>query len=915
MKKFFFLVLAIAILGGGYYYYTTYLKPKDLQIWSLVPGNAIMVYETYNMVSVWNHVLEKPLWHNLSSVAAYRQMENQLEALDSISGQSGNIDKVLSNNALLISLHVTSKDQFDFLYYFKIKDLTSNEVISEVLRTFNDNPSLIKDNRNFLGQRIYQFKQPETKKIFSYVLINDYFIGSYTPFLVEDAIRNVDDKMKTSFWAQNPFFERISKIQTDEGNIYLDFNKVHYLFNLFTGMSHNMEGLKSFTGSTFYDLKVSDQQVLLNGSSNVPADSARFFLHTFLGQNPGQNQIKQLLPNRTAFLHHFTFDDPVRWQTELENYWRKNDPQLLKMRQQLFQKLKLQEQDFFSWIDDEIGHATLESIDIEHPDRLIFIKAKDIQAGLNRFNRMAEVVNNFSQDTLYRENYGNTVISQINLEDLPRLLFGSLFSRFESCFYTTFDDYIVLGNNIPVIKSFLADYDIEDTWGKSVRQNLFLENTLETANYSLFINTERAWNFLFENLDPSWQQFFSRNASQFKSLELIALQFSNLDARFYSSIAVQYKNKINPGPAPQQFQVVQEVFTDAPIITKPFIVRNQVDRSFEVMLQDSTSNIYLIDKNGQILWKYYAGEAMIGEVYQIDFYNNNKLQYLFATPGAIHILDHNGNNLPGYPLAMNDSIQLEYLSLIDYDNSKRYRFLSASQQGGLLMFNKDRENLEGWNPNNLNPLAYPARHVRVRGRDCIIAAQKDGVINIMNRRGENMDNFPIDLRSTLNCPLNIEIGSDFESTRFSLIDQNGVLVQFNLNGKTLKAKQLYKPSRETTFTICQDALGKTFIIARKDYNRLSMLNREGELIFEKDYITSGDLAVQYYHLGADKLVYAVTDKLQEFTYIYDSKGELVNYQPLESGFEIGLIYSGNQEKYSVYSCFRDRFSISTFYRE
>jgi hypothetical protein len=323
----------------------------------------------------------------------------------------------------------------------------------------------------------------------------------------------------------------------------------------------------------------------------------------------------------------------------------------------------------------------------------------------------------------------------------------------------------------------------------------------------------------------------------------------------------------------------------------------------------------LISKEGQILWKLKMQNPIVGDVYQVDYFRNGRTQYLYADEISIKLIDRSGNFVSGFPMHFPDSIKIQTLSLIDYDNSRHYRMLISDEKGHLYMFNMEKESLEGWSPLLLNgKVAFPPEHLRVRGRDCMVAVERKGMVHVLTRRGEPYDGFPLNLNTEILSPMFFEIGGSFNDSKFNVVNQNGVILQFNLNGRTINSTQLYKPSRETTFTISPDASKQTFVIARQDYNRLSVLDRKGDLIFEKDYVTSGNLAVQYYHFSMDNKIFAVTDKVQEFTYIYDGSGQLINSQPLESGFEIGLIYSEGQKRYQIYSCFGNKFTISSFHR-
>jgi hypothetical protein len=80
------------------------------------------------------------------------------------------------------------------------------------------------------------------------------------------------------------------------------------------------------------------------------------------------------------------------------------------------------------------------------------------------------------------------------------------------------------------------------------------------------------------------------------------------------------------------------------------VVRSHVDRSLEVLVQDAANRLYLLGSNGKVLWRKWLEKPVTGEVHQVDYLKNNKLQYVFATERNLYLLDRNGNpggQLPG----------------------------------------------------------------------------------------------------------------------------------------------------------------------------------------------------------------------------------------------------------------------------
>ena len=121
-----------------------------------------------------------------------------------------------------------------------------------------------------------------------------------------------------------------------------------------------------------------------------------------------------------------------------------------------------------------------------------------------------------------------------------------------------------------------------------------------------------------------------------------------------------------------------------------------------------------------------------------------------------------------------------------------------------------------------------------------------------------------------------------------------------------------KPTKESKFWLVNDALNKTFVIARQEYNKTSILNRGAEVVMEKNIISTGDLLVQYYSFSTDNQIIAIIDQEQEFAYIYGKDGQQITFVPSESSRAISLLYSSGQKEYKLYKNFGNNFTVETF---
>ncbi|UII32597.1 hypothetical protein LVD17_01920 [Fulvivirga ulvae] len=899
------ITIGIILLIAGYLLYEKWYSSESTGLWNNVPGNAVLVFESKNAVASWNDLLETSLWNSLKSIEAFKNIQADLAALDSV--ESGSVANLLQQNNL-ISMHVTEKNDFDFIFYIDFSEEKNQRTAGKLLDYFKDNPNVRFSERTYQDFKISELISKD--HTFTYFINKNVFVGSFTSFLVEDVVRLVNDGFKSGFKLNNALLYDMPKLANDDGNIYINMESASLWLSSFMGAEHrkSIKELGAFSKSTFFDLDVSDAKILLNGFTL--SDARSDFLSTFKAQTPIKSSLKYYIPNRAATVYRFGVSDGEQWHKELVNYWKNSAPNFLSARNKFEQQYSFSFSDLYGWMGNGLSLVQLEAFRGSGEEKLAFIHTSDAQEALNQFNTFSESLAQANGDSVYVEYFSTYEIRELEVVDFPKQAFGSLFDGFNECYFMLLGDYIVIGNSMLTLKSLIEDIENENTWGRSVAFNKFLEGNLEESNVSVIFNTRRIWEDIVDELDPRWKEFAIKYTGQIKSFDLGSIQFSKLDESFYTSIAIQYEEQ----PVikeKQSYEALKSASLNNKIVTKPYVVKNHVDGSLEVAVQDSAYNFILIAQDGNVLWKDSLGQPIISDIEQVDYYKNGKLQYFFATRSALHIVDRLGNYIDGYPVTVDAN--LKYASVVDYDKSKRYRFFLADERGNLYLYNKDGVSLEGWNPRELTgKLAVKPFHLRVRAKDCMVAIQQDGVINIMNRRGEMMPGFPLQLDARIGTNPFINIGSDFEKTIITVLSKEGRLINFNLNGKVLSTEQLYKPAKDTRFQLVPDALGKNYIISRQDLTRLVLLTPDSQEILAKDYLSSDHLNVQYYDLGSDHKIYAVTDVAQSFTYIYNKEGQLINSRPFDSEQEIALIYFDTTKKHHVYTISGDTFKVITF---
>jgi hypothetical protein len=700
------------------------------------------------------------------------------------------------------------------------------------------------------------------------VQLDGIWVGSFTPFLIEDVIRTYTSNDKSTFTNEITEVYSLPRIKGDPGNIFIHLRNFTSWLKIFPD---DAVSFSNFGQASLLDIKDTEQSFTLNGFS-LTRKGEESLLSYFEHQSPVQFVLKRYISNRTIFAIDYGISDGAALYKNVTLSKNKSVQDTLgSLARTDFAKL-------YSSLGKEMSACYLESRNGSLSKILLFETEKPNEwlSALDLFSKAVE-----KEDTVFYEKYSTYEIREIEMNDFPGKIFHPLTSGFDQTYYTSIGNTIILSEQLEEIKQFVDDIDQENVWGKSVSFNKFLESTLLESNVSIYVNTPIAWNFLSYRLSPRWKNFISTNQSLLNSLELGAIQFGHLNESFYTNVTWTYSNEVVlPNQKTKKPDRLVTGLSSA-IISEPMVIKSHVSRNEEILLQDSLFNLYHFSSEGKILWRKQLDGPIIGEVKQVDFYKNGKLQHFFATTRTLHVIDRLGNYVAPFPAEVK-ARDLEFVSVVDYDNSKTYRFLVADKSGRLWLYDKEMQNLDGWKALNVDGgLFTPPRHHRIRGKDYMLAIRKDGRAFLMNRRGEIVKGFPLDLDARPAGDCFLEVGNSIATTSFTCISRDGFRIKFSLDGKLLSREALVKPSFETHFSLVAEQQGKSYLIKRQDANRLTLLNDEGVEVISNGFVGTNPVSIKYYDFGAGKVYVTITDLSQDTSFIYDGKGKLLNATPIE----------------------------------
>jgi len=179
-------------------------------------------------------------------------------------------------------------------------------------------------------------------------------------------------------------------------------------------------------------------------------------------------------------------------------------------------------------------------------------------------------------------------------------------------------------------------------------------------------------------------------------------------------------------------------------------------------------------------------------------------------------------------------------------------------------------------------LFAPARHYRIRGKDYVIAIREDGNVYLMNRRGELLKGFPLNLNARPAGEYYLESGNSLQTTYFVLVSRDGFRIKFTTDGKIHSRETLLKNTVDAQFSLVNEKDSKSYLVLRQEPKQLTLFDDNLKQVIASDFLGNNSANVQYLDFGAGKIYVAITDNVQDLSFVYDSQGGLLTQVPVES---------------------------------
>jgi hypothetical protein len=735
----FITILSVSLILAGIYYYKK-LKMQRTEVVDAIPADAALIIQGKNLDNALRKLRKSSFWQNILSHSTVKQADKKLHVLDSLVGSYADFKNLLKDQLATVSLHTVKMHDADMLFLLSVPDLSPESYVNNLVN------SILKD-RIPIAKRIYDgitiiqipLELNGKREEFTYTVLNGLFVGSFSSVLLESSIREIRKNK------QNTLDESFKKVMDAAGssvdaNVYVNYRYFSSVFARYLSPDNSQvsQDVADFASWTELDVKFREEALSLSGLTSARENT---FLSCMEGQEPQQVKITGVLPYTTAFMMYWGLSDFRRYYDSYHRMLEKAPVGSIRYKSRVQREalgrfvqdtytLPLEEK-MLSWIGNEMALVTLEPTDSTFEDNTFAVFATRNPDEAMR--SLEELRSRSSQDTLIVHN--DHKIGCINIDGLIPGLFGRAFLKIKGSCYTAIGNYIVFGNKVSALRSYIDENIAQRVLSREQNYQKLAVSIASRASFYLYANVPRVLDVVQEHASDSLVRSINNDGAYYTRFNAIALQYvgdSQLSG-FFTNLYIQ-----NAGEDEAQTDVEEEwaLPLDSTLSMEPRFVVNHLTGDKEIIVQDDGNKLYLVNKEGAILWSRQLPGKIMGTIHQVDAFRNNRYQYMFNTKLGLHLLDRNGETVEGFPVRFPVPVTCP-VAVFDYDSTGDYRVFAGGTNGMIYAYKADGKPLEGWTfTKPIWPVHHPVQHVRVEGQDYLFISDSKGITYIVDRKGE-----------------------------------------------------------------------------------------------------------------------------------------------------------------------------------
>ena len=862
------LVLLLAVISFGVYYLFFMNSFSKGNPWKMIPDTPALIIESDQPHALYENLSDKnEIWKAMSEAAVTDRIDHRVFTFDSIFRNNRTLWQSIGSSPCYLALFYDQVSKHkQLLLLSQPKKLPTIEYLKNFLQQqLGSGFAVLYDDKGAYSMlKILDGKDNSTGYL---SLVDGVLIYTHQRALMEKAWQAYHSGA-ASFYADSSF----QKVKQTSGKkvaarIFVNYPMLAKLLSngVSSGFKGRFQQLKHWAQWSEFDLLLKDNDATLTGYTIAAKTD---LLAKFKAQKPVKTRAFSLYPFNTNLSVNLGFSDFSGYSSPkiLNRFKPAYQPDIKQLIKQTAHEvcyvsnaLDPREQKNKSWAIIGLRNA---------PDAALLLKKLAYKSGYRNY-----------------KTYSNYRIRKINVPGLLKNIYGELFRGITANYYTILDGYAVFANSPEAVIRMIQYSETGKTLDLNENFKSFSNSLAESSNILLLIQLRSFTDLLKRYLTPAVAKGFLERQELMNNMQGFAIQYSHDGNMFYTNVYLRYNKRYK-----EENLALWKVRLRDEIVGKPFLVKDHSSGHFDVIVFDKGKRMYLINPEGRILWAKRLPELPVSKIYQVDYYKNGKIQFLFNTAHQIFLIDRKGNYVANYPIRLQPAAT-NGLSLFDYTNRKDYRILIAQADKHVYDYNIRGNQVKGWQkPRTQNIVLQKVVRLMTNHKDYILITDISGNVSIVNRRGARR----IYLKGKLQKAKNSSYYVNRTNSKGIILttDRQGRLVYVS-SGGMLQFTDFGKFSPEHYF-LYEDFNGDfshDFIFI--DHKKLTVFNRFKKVLFSYSFPDEIHVQPEFFTLGRNQKVLGVVDSAEKAIYLFDKDGNILISTGLtgETPFTVGSLYN------------------------
>ncbi|HEX7412524.1 MAG TPA: hypothetical protein VF411_00670, partial [Bacteroidia bacterium] len=734
----FILLLASAIACGTWgYLYLRHLKCPTVSPLSVLPDTCYLLLETKSLHELSDKLNQGNLmWEELLKADAIKQFNKTLQKADSLISNS-NASSAFGVQSVYVALY--QNNESPLLAAFNLADINTNDLFISFLQK-----SFAAKKAETKNKFIYECKQPDYT-FYVYVNAGLVVLSGDVTFL-QNVVKNNKNNL-----AQNKLFTEAYQTSDKESDANM-FVHLPCFYNtgwdnFFAGISINKNSYGT-KNEAWVSADVSITPSELNTQGFLSNDSSAFYNTIKNQETVNFKTILSVLPYNTL---RFQSINITNYKQFVEHSYAANTSKRKKELQPYSDKINADAQlELEKFIGDYTILFSTRGSDSEQDYGMVNISEE---------KPAIEFLKTVSDSVL------ETKDSVKIYRDAEQSLFSTLCAHFfdkKFRYAVSIDNAILFSNEVSALVEYKKTVSEKNNLLANERVVNFIDKNLATESaYLFYADVFKCKEEITTSVSKNITKLLAQSPEIFDKYESVALSLQKLKSNLF------FKACANFNPKSKLYQnTLWETLLDTDLYTNPTLVKNHLTNEKELVCVDIKNNLYLLSNIGKILWKKNISENVLGEIHQVDYFDNDKLQLLFNTENYLYLIDRNGNNVTGFPVKLNIAAA-GGLTLFDYESTKNYRLWIPLINNSNVCYAINGKKLVDFSPvNNTGQV----KRIVLQQKDYFVLIDSLGNINVVNRKGEQRIKINSKITEGIQS-VYLEEGKNIETTNICYINK------------------------------------------------------------------------------------------------------------------------------------------------